>query len=273
MLQRPLTALLTVAAVALCTAALVPVAGATLGPVPLPAAAPAQTTVSARPPASIKVTSCQSNAYYAGREFSVRTKMMWQDLSVPQKLRLKIEVWRRLFGAHRYRKLNLPGLKAWTSPNDRVTSLYKHLWTIDDIETAATYRAKATFVWKDPTSGKVQARRTTYSKPCKQRVGLPRLSIEHVTSAQSTGMSGVDHQVSVVNKGKSEAQDVPVAVYVDSADPVFGKIDSIGPGQVSDLSIKAPECKTSAYAVIDPLRSLARLKGPMRIQFPIQRCS
>lgn len=246
MLRRPLIALLIAALFAVTAGSMAGAAG-----VPKPAAATLATS-------SLKVKSCKSSAYYAARDLTFRTKIMWQDLSAQQKISVKLVVYRKLNEAAHYRKLKLPKLAGWKSPENKGASLYQYDWTLDDVETAASYRAKATFLWKNATTGAVEARRSVWSKVCKQRTALPKLRIAGVSSLPIAGSNSFTHVISVANKGASEAVDVPVAVFVDAGGANVGKIDSIGPKQTVDVQITAPDCTAFAYARIQATPALKR---------------
>lgn len=227
---------------------------------------------SVRPIASVSVLRCRSNAYYAAREISFRAMMMRVDPGVSQALEVKAELWRKLNEAKRYRRLKLPGIGAPTTGRDPSATAYAREIIVTSVEPASRYRLRARFSWRDPSTGRLQQRKTVWSKPCRQRTSLPRLRIVAQSSVAQAGSKDMRHSITVANKGGSEAVNVPVAIRVDGAPPIVATIDSIGPRQSADVSIVAPACRYSADAVIDPLRALVRLGGAMRARIPLERC-
>jgi hypothetical protein len=225
----------------------------------------------AKPPASVKVRSCRSGAYYDNRLISFRARMgRFSDTNAPQGLTMRFEVLQKLNEGARFKKLKAEGLGTWFSSSDSAT-LYQRDLALTNIETAATYRAKVSFRWTG-TDGAIQSRRVIVSGACKQRTSLPKLKITNDTAVPIVGSSELSHTVTVANDGRSEAVDVPVAIYIDSFSPVIKTIDSIGPDQTADVQLTAPACQTSGSAVIDPLRTLVRIPQHVRTPFPLARC-
>ncbi|MFT4048884.1 MAG: hypothetical protein QM648_03505 [Solirubrobacterales bacterium] len=260
MLRRPLSALLIAALFALAATS---VAGA---------AATGRIALDPSAPATVKVRACKSAAYYAGRNLTFRTKIQWQDLAVAQKIRVRLDLYRKLNEASKYHKLKLPKISGWRTPDNKAASLYQYDWIIDDVETAASYRVKAVFEWRDPVTDQLQQRRTTWSKVCKQRTALPKLRITKIVSTPVAGSSFFTHVITVANIGASEAVDVPVRVFVDGYPKTTGEIDSIGPKQTVDLPITAPVCANYASAAVQRTPALDRGRIVNSTQTPILTC-
>lgn len=223
--------------------------------------------------ASVRVRACKSNAYYAQRSVEFRARMSKLESAAAQTLEVKIQVWRKLKEDSKYRRLKISGLDAPTLSKDPAATVYQRDVAIKNVETAAAYRARATFRWRDVATGETLAKRSVWSKPCQQRARLPHLKIRKINSLPVAGMNSVAHTITVANSGRSEAISVPVAVVVDGGTPVYALIASIGPKESEDVTITAPLCTASAYAQIDPLRTLVRLRGAMRTPAAIERCS
>jgi hypothetical protein len=225
-----------------------------------------------KPPASVKLRSCRSGAYYDNRAISFRVRMARIGIAdAPQNLRMRFEVLQRLKENRRFKKLKADGLGNWFSSGDSAT-IYQRDVALTDVETAATDRAKVSFRWV-AADGTIKARRVLVSKSCKQKVGLPKLKITNDTAVPIIGSTALMHTVTIANDGRSEAVDLPVGIRVDALDPVISTIDSIGPDQSVDVQIQAPACQLSASAVIDPLRQLVRIPRHTRTPFPDARCS
>lgn len=259
--RRPIFLTLLLAALFICAATVT----AASAQVPQPRA-------SAHPTSSISVATCRSNAWYSARELTFRARMSRLDPAVAQRLEVKLEVWRKLDESARYRKLKLTALRGSLRAKDPAATVFERVVSVRNTETAARYRARATFRWRNASTGKLELKRSKWSKVCRQRTKLPKLAITGARTLPAVGSDDVIHLLTVRNSGRSEARRVPVAVYVDGAAPVLGQIDSIGPRQTADVAITTPACKGTARAVIDPLRTLTRLRGSTRVRLPLPTC-
>lgn len=228
-------------------------------------------TPGAQPTASIKLRTCRSAAYYDNRLIAYRIRMeRFSDTNAPQKLQMRVDVWQRFDGAKKYRRVKAEGLHVWTSSSDSAT-IYQRDLLLTNVETAARFKARVSMRWVGANG--VEWRRTLRSKVCRQKKGLPRLSVTSATAVPAADSTDMVHTVTVANRGRSEAVDVPVAVVVDGGAPVVARVDSIGPRQTDDVVIRAPACAARAYAQIDPLRELVRLRSPARRQFALVNCA
>lgn len=234
----------------------------------------AQTTIFAdgsKPPASVKLRVCRGGAYYDNRLISFRVRMgRFSDTTDPQNLQMRFEVLQRLHENKRFKKLKADGLGTWFKSSDSAT-LYQRDLSLTNVETAATYKASVSFRWTAP-DGSVSWKRKIVSRPCKQKITLPRLNLTNVATVPIIGSTALQHTVTIVNDGRSEVVNLPVGVFVDSLSPSIAVIESIGPNQSMDVQIKAESCQTSASAVIDPLRTIVRIPMHNRTPFPIARC-
>ncbi len=260
--------------------ALVPVGAAAASPSAAAAAGAQATTAAVKLPASVKVKACRSNAWYSSREITFRTRMWRLSTGVGEKLEVKVEIQRKLNEDKRYKRLKIDALSKSTQSKDPAATIYQRDVTLREVETAARYRAKTTFRWRDAATGKTRHKRVVTSKPCRQKTTLPKLSIYGAASRHeddNDAASGFDgptwtYAVTVANTGRSEAIDVPVGVSTDGSDPYIGKIDSIGPRQNASIAIKAPACREVVELQIDPLGSLKRLVSATRKSLTASNC-
>lgn len=225
-------------------------------------------------PGTIGVQTCKSNKYYAGRQLSFRATIARQQSGTPQKLSVKIEVWRKFRTEKRFKRLKLAGDTGWSTASDLEAGAYQHDLIISPnaIETRASYRARATFRWSNADTGVTEARKTVWSKVCEQRVKPPKLRIYGLTSVPVPGVAEMTYTVTVYNKGKAEAVNVPVGISVDGAPPIIATIDSLGPQQAGDVQITAPSCVAQTTGQIDPLRKMISIANDSRARFPAFPC-
>lgn len=214
---------------------------------------------------SVAVKRCKDNASYAGRELRFQTRMTRLASEVDQRLEVKVVLYRRLKESNSYARVAIPGLSTATSPKDRAATVYLRRITIRNVETAARYKLRATFTWRNAETGKKLRAKSVTSKVCNLKRGLPKLSISEMDASFDYNAASARYLVTVVNKGASEAIDVPVSATIDgSATPQF-KYVSLDPGESSTLVFPGPICKLNVVAVIDPLKTLPRLSDRMRV--------
>lgn len=234
---------------------------------------PATAAAVARP-ATLGVQSCKSNAYYSARQLSFRAKITRQSLDTPQKLAVRVSVYRRNLEERKFRRVSS---EKWATASDPDAGIYQHdlIVSPDAIETRAEYRAKATFRWSNATTGAAEARKTVWSKLCKQRTKLPKLRVTNVASVPVPGAPQMTHTVTVSNTGASEAVNPEVKILLDLTSAVVAQtraIDSIGPNQVATVSLTLPSCKDSAAAFLLPNAPFNRRGVIVGTPFAIANC-
>jgi hypothetical protein len=237
-------------------------------------AAPARAfTADTKTKVTVKVVACRSNAFYDNRQLTFRASMSRADVAVPQTLEMRVDVLRKFKREKRYKRIKADGLGIWSGAKDPAATGFQRDVQLTDPDTAALYRAKVSFRWRDPATQKVQAHKTVLSRICKQKVELPRLSIGGDVMTLVPGASTVQHSLTLVNRGPSEAVLVPVAIYIDGNPPITRIIESVGPKSSFDSKIETPACATGyAYAVIDPQKTLAWLPAAARAHVLLTRC-
>lgn len=209
------------------------------------------------PYATARVKRCVVSRFYDGRvlEFSGKMVSYGESEIGPVTMQMRFEVFRKLAEHKRFKKLKGVGLGTWLPASDPKAGVYIREISLQGIETAAKYKARVSYRWLHPT-GKVDRKRTLTTKPCNQRIGLPKLSIVQAKHQPIPTSSNSNYAVTVSNTGRSEALNVPVSVSVDSNPASFGLISSIAPGQTVDIAIQSNVCRTSAAVVVDPSRTV-----------------
>lgn len=245
---------------------------AALAAVSQAAAPPRHQAAAATPKYSVAVARCQDSALYDGREVSFRTRIA-RTGSKEQRLEVRAALHRKLNESKKFSRVKLPGLSKPTTSKDAAATVYKRKITIRNVETAARYKLRVTFTWRSVETGKVIREKSVWSKVCRLRTGLPKLAIEKVESLRELGTKNVTHRVTVVNKGASEALDIPVAVYAPGADATVKQIESLAPGASEQVSFSGLGCGIAEIAQLDPVKQLARLGAANRVPVPLPGCA
>lgn len=211
----------------------------------------------AKPPATARVKKCIASRFYDGRqiEFAGRMRIFTDTPGKPQILQMRFEIFRRLAEQRNFKKVKGTGLGTWLSASDPAATIYVRELALQGIETSAFYKARVTYRWLDAT-GNVEWKRTRTTKPCHQRIGLPKLTVAQTKHQPIPASPNSNYIVTVSNTGRSEALNVPVSVSPDGGAASMGLISSIAPGQTVDISIESSACRGSAAVVVDPLRAV-----------------
>lgn len=206
----------------------------------------------AKPQASAKVKRCVVSRFYDGRRivFSGRMKR-FSDTNDPQTLQMKFDVFRKLREHRRYKKVAGTGLGEWLPASDPAATVYVRELALEGVETAAHYRARVTYRWLG-SDGSVEFKRAKTTKPCKQRIGLPRLVVTKSKRVPIAGGNQENFVISVFNAGHSEAVNVPLFFKVDNGAVQGTILGSIAPRQSVDASFNAAACQQRYDARIDP---------------------
>lgn len=205
------------------------------------------------PYATARVKRCVVSRYYDGRilEFSGKMVSYGESELGPVTMQMRFEVFRKLAEHKRFKKVKGVGLGTWLPASDPKAGVYIREISLQGIETAAQYKARVTYRWLHPT-GKVDRKRTLTTKPCKQRIGLPRLVVTKSKRVPIAGSNQENFVISVFNAGRSEAVNVPLFFKVDNGAVQGTIVGSIGPGQSVDASFNAAACQQRYDARIDP---------------------
>lgn len=211
----------------------------------------------AKPPASAGLKSCVSARYYDGRRivFSGRMEAFTDKLPAEQTLQMRFDVYRKVNEQRKFKRLKGTGLGQWLAASDPAATVYIRELSLQGVETAAIYKSRVKFRWLR-SDGTVEWRRTRTTKPCKQRIGLPRLVVTKSKRVPISGSNQENFVISVFNAGKSEAVNVPLFFKVDDGAPQGTIVSSIGPRQSADASFNAPACQQRYDARIDPEATL-----------------
>ena len=168
---------------------------------------------------------------------------------------MKFDVSRKLREHRKYKKVKGTGLGQWLPASDPAATIYVRELALEGVETAAHYRARVTYRWLG-SDGSVEFKRARTTKPCHQRVGLPKLV--YGSSKRVPGAAGTEENfiVSVFNAGASEAANVPVFLSIDNAVAQGTIVGSIGPQQSVDVSFTGSACQSEYAVAIDPFSAL-----------------
>jgi hypothetical protein len=221
---------------------------------------------------AVSVARCKDSALYDGREVSFRTRMTRLAADTEQRMEVKAVLYRKLNEAKKFTRVKLPGLSSPTTSKDAAATVYKRKITIRNVETAARYKLRTTFTWRNIESGKVVREKSVWSKVCRLKTGLPKLVVTDVASKPAGGTNAVTHEVTVKNRGASEALDFPVSIIDGGNVSATQLVESLAPGVTTKLTFSGLTCTRSPLAGVDPLKTLPRLTAASRVTVALPGC-
>ena len=220
--------------------------------IPSVAGAQPQAKAAALPSTSAKVNSCVSAATYADRKIELTGRMSALPSANGGRLQMRFDVLRRFNESRRFRVINADGLGSWLGNSEPTATVYVRNIALTQIETAAQYKARVRYRWLD-TDGKVVAKKTRYTRVCKQTAKLPEPELLSVFKYPNPGQPTTTYVVRIYNFSKSEAVNLPVSLAIDGQPPATQTIDSLEGRQLVNLTFTdLPTCATEKYVRIDP---------------------
>ena len=244
------------------TAALVALALLVAIAVMIPSISSAQprAVASALPSTSAKVNSCVSANTYANRKIEFSGRMAALSSATGGKLQMRFDVLRKFNESRRFRVLNADGLGSWLGNSEPTATVYVRNIALTQIETAAQYKARVRYRWLD-ADGKVVARKTRYTKICKQAAKLPEPELLSVFKYPNPGQPTTTYVVRIFNQTRSEAINLPISLAIDGQPPATQVIDSIEGKELVNLTFSdLPSCTTEKFVRIDPFNVVRQLK-------------
>jgi hypothetical protein len=208
--------------------------------------------VAVLPSTSAKVNSCVSANTYANRKIELSGRMAALPSANGGKLQMRFDVFRKFNESRRFRLLTADGLGTWLGNTEPTATVYVRNIALTQIETATQYKARVRYRWLD-ADGNVVAKKTRYTKICKQTAKLPDPELLSVFKYPNPGEPTTTYVVRIYNLSKSEAVNLPVSLAIDGQPPATQMIDSIEGKQLVNLTFSdLPSCTTEKYVRIDP---------------------
>ena len=147
------------------------------------------------------------------------------------------------------------GLRSWRRSRPGVRA-FEYEQTVAGLSTGSAYRAVVHFRWHG-ASGRVikQARRS--SGECRQAGDAPNLAVIDVNARAGEASGTQIYGITVVNRGRGTARDVPVDLFVDGAATDAVAISELAPGESRTVRITGPACQQRVRAVVDRADAIA----------------
>lgn len=215
---------------------------------------PAAAHASAESPASVRVLSCSPWQEGVGGTVSYDARMR----AVPdtERMALRIRLLEKQSNAERFSPLEAEGLGVWRKSRPGA-SVFNYEQQVRGLRYGAVYRAHVDYRWLNRAGERIRTVEKI-SPPCRQGGGPPNLRIAGVAVGQGAVENTALYNVTVVNRGDSEARGVGVLLRVDGEVVDESEvIESLAPGESRTISFRGPLCRNRLRAVVDPKDAIA----------------
>jgi hypothetical protein len=219
-------------------------AAACAAPVALAARAAAPT-----PDAHVRLVSCRGGLDPLGRSLTVDSDM--RSLRSGDHMEMRFELFQRVPGSARFRRVAGPGLGTW-NPATPGVQRYRFRKPIQNLPAPAAYYVKVRFRWKDD-AGRVLATVTRSSGLCVQLDTRPDLRIVSIGVPQKVG-TRFAYPVVLVNSGRGMSRDFDAVVTVgDTTEPVR-TVSGLAPRERRTVQLTGSRCPSGmpASVQLDP---------------------
>jgi hypothetical protein len=204
-----------------------------------------------RSAAKAKTTTCVSSQFYDNRKLAFTGRMQALPGYAGGKMEMRFDVLRKYNENKHYKLLHAQGLGDWLGNSEPTATVYVRNIALSQIETAARYKARVRYRWRD-SSGQVIDHTSRMTSVCKQKTPLPKLRLLKVERTPLNGMPGDHFRIEVSNLGGSEARDVTVGLTIDNTLPAAeSTLPSIDSKQVGVFEFDVAACSRSAQIAID----------------------
>jgi hypothetical protein len=168
------------------------------------------------------------------------------------KLALRFVLLERLGQDNPWTKLDLPALRQWHTSQAGVKR-YGWKQTVDNLHLGGAYKARIQYRWLS-ASGVVLDSQTRDTPVCKGP--MPNIALGQLTTKQGPTADTLTYRIEVLNTGKSDADEVDVALSVDRAMLDTITLDHLAAGDVSIVAFNGPACRREVSVKADPDNSI-----------------
>jgi hypothetical protein len=152
------------------------------------------------------------------------------------------------FGDAKLHAVKAPELRVWR-PSKKGVKEFRFRQTVTSLQGGGEYRMRVDFRWLDG-DGKPIRKSRALSPVCNQPGDLPNLRIGDISALPGPGGTSV-YLVPVQNNGQVKTGDFAVELFVDGAAADVGHVESLAPGETSEVRFTGPACRVALRAVAD----------------------
>jgi hypothetical protein len=181
------------------------------------------------------------------------------------KLALRFVILERLGRDDVWSKVDVPALRQW---HTSLAGVKRYGWkqTVDNLHAGGAYKARVQYRWLT-AGGAVLDTQTHETPTC--RGPLPNIALGALTSRPGPTADTWIYRVEVQNTGKTDADNVDVALSVDKAVLDTVTLDHLAAGDTRTASFTGPACRHQVRVQADPSNSIGeRFEDDNSVGFP-----
>jgi hypothetical protein len=200
-----------------------------------------------RTDAKARLTACKPSLDPALRSLTVDASM--RSLSKGDHMQLRFDLFQKLSGAKRFKRLAGPGLGAW-NPASPGVDRFRFRKPIQNLPPAATYYVRVTYRWLDD-KGAVSARTVRVTGNCFQPDLRPDLRIAGFQGTRRIAQGEFAYKVLLRNAGRTASRDFVAVLTVGGLPRPGVTVGAMAPGERRVIELTGPRCEDNATARVE----------------------
>jgi CARDB len=195
-----------------------------------------------------KVVSCDVTSADRAATFYARMD------SIPgaSRMQIRFQLQERLGRDDSWTKLDIPALRQWHTSQAGVKR-FGWKQTVDALRIGGAYKARVQYRWLSVTGGVLDI----FSRDTPVCRGpLPNIAVGDLTVKPGPTADTRTYRVTILNKGKVDADEVDVSLSVDKAILDTITLNQVGAGESRTVNFTGPACRHGVRVKADPGNSI-----------------
>jgi len=200
-----------------------------------------------RSDAKARLTACKPSLDPAMRSLTVDASM--RSLAKGDHMQLRFDLFQRVAGARRFKRLGGPGLGAW-NPASPGVDRFRFRKPIQNLPPGATYYVRVTYRWLDDKNA-VSARTVRTTANCFQPDLRPDLRVASFQGTRRISQGEFAYKVLLRNAGRTASRDFVAVLTVGGLPRPGVTVSALAPGERRLVELTGPRCEANATARVE----------------------